>query len=241
MEIRYNAIILRKKEVGETDRLYTLYTETAGKVSVMAKGVRKSEAKLAGQLETLMQGLVIVVKGRGAGRIAGAVAENSFLAIRTDGDILQGVLASVNMFDRLVEWDEPDEILFHLLFTYLISVDECMKQEKKEKIILLTTSFLFQVFAHLGYALEMNKCVISGKKLHIGEKHFFSPSAGGVITAISSAPSGDVFPVSENVIKLLRIFLTQKLEMITKVRANDKDVQESFFIAKRFFQWIGRE
>ena len=59
-ENRFTAIVLKKKEIGETDRLYTFYTDTIGKVQFVAKGVRNSEAKLAGQLETLMLGLVIV-------------------------------------------------------------------------------------------------------------------------------------------------------------------------------------
>ncbi len=58
MEYRYTAIVLGKKEVGETDRLYTFYTREQGKVRVVAKGVRKPEAKLAGQLENLSSVLV---------------------------------------------------------------------------------------------------------------------------------------------------------------------------------------
>ena len=143
MEIRYNAIVLRKKEVGETDRLYTLYTETHGKVQLVAKGVRKSEAKLAGQLETLMQGLVIVVKGRGTGRIAGAVAEKNFLYLRTDGDVLRRVLETVNIFERLIEWEEVDKELFQLLLAYLILANEWAEKKEKEKIFLITEGFLF--------------------------------------------------------------------------------------------------
>ncbi len=238
MEIRYNAIVLRKKEVGETDRLYTLYTETSGKVSLLAKGVRKSEAKLAGQLETLMQGMIIVVKGRGAGRIAGAVAENNFLALRSDGDILQSVLEAVSMFDRLIEWDDKDPDLFRLLFTYIHIVNECTKQHKKDTIMLITSSFLFQVFSHLGYAIDTTHCVASGTKLVSGKKYFFSPSAGGVIMMDSSSVVKDAFPMSENMIKILRLFLTQKLENIVKVQMDKEDLREIFFIAKHFFDWI---
>ena len=92
MELRYNAIVLRKKEVGEMDRLYTLYTDTGGKLQVVAKGVRKPEAKLAGQLENLTLVQVIIAKGRGAGRIAGAVAEQSFLFLRQELDVYKRVL-----------------------------------------------------------------------------------------------------------------------------------------------------
>lgn len=47
MEYRYTALVLRKKEVGETDRLYTFYTKEQGKVRAVARGIRKSGARLS--------------------------------------------------------------------------------------------------------------------------------------------------------------------------------------------------
>jgi len=240
MEIRYNAIILRKKEVGETDRLYTLYTETKGKVQLVAKGVRKSEAKLAGQLETLMQGLVIVVKGRGTGRIAGAVAEKNFLHLRTDGDILKRVLETVNIFERLVEWDEPDEKLFQLLSSYLFSANEWAGKKKQEKVFLVTEGFLFQLFAHLGYTIETGQCAVSGKKLRSGEQHFFSPGAGGIVTSEYITTVENAFPISENTIKLMRLFLGNRLDTLARVKITGDELREVSLVATRFFQWIGR-
>ncbi|MFZ2300136.1 MAG: DNA repair protein RecO [Candidatus Moraniibacteriota bacterium] len=239
MELRYNAIVLRKKEVGETDRLYTLYTEEQGKVQLVAKGVRKSEAKLAGQLETLMQGLVIVVKGRGTGKIAGAVAEKNFLNLRTDVDILKRVLEAVNIFERLVEWDEPDAELFRLLADYLVLADDLAREGKGERIPLLTGGFLFQLFAHLGYRIETGACAISGEKLQSGEQHFFSPSAGGILAGEHSRDTDHAFPVSENTIKLIRLFLGNRLGALTRVQADPQELREIQQVATRFFQWIG--
>lgn len=238
MEIRYNAIILRKKEVGETDRLYTLYTETAGKVSLVAKGVRKSEAKLAGQLETLMQGLVIVVKGRGTGRIAGAVAEKNFLSLRTDGDILKRVLETINIFEHLVGWDEPDQALFQLLGEYLTLTDDLAKDGKKEKIFLLTEGFLVQLFAHLGYTIETGQCAVSGEKVRSGERYFFSPSAGGILAEKYTHTTEGAFPVSENTIKLIRLFLCNRLDTFSRVKVTEGGLREVNLVVMRFFQWI---
>lgn len=238
MELRYNAIVLRKKEVGETDRLYTLYTESAGKVSLVAKGVRKPEAKLAGQLETLMQGLVIVVKGRGAGKIAGAVAEQSFIHLRNDLDILKRTLEAVSIFERLVGWEEKDSALFELLGKYLEIVNDLAKEQKKDKVLLVTEGFLFQLFAHLGYEIETGVCVVSGKKLASGERHLFSPSAGGIVRSEHAHETHGALPVSESVIKLIRLFLHNKLEALPKVTVPEKDIREARQAATRFFQWI---
>ncbi len=45
------AIILKRIDYGEADRILTIITPDHGKVSVLAKGVRKTKSKLAGGLE----------------------------------------------------------------------------------------------------------------------------------------------------------------------------------------------
>jgi DNA repair protein RecO (recombination protein O) len=238
VEIRYNAIVLKKKETGETDRLYILYTLEQGKVQLVAKGVRKPEAKLAGQLETLMQGLVIAVKGNGMGKIAGAVAEKNFSYLRSDSDILKRVLETVNVFERLVGWDEPDAELFNLLAMYLALSNDLTKEKQAEKMMLLAEGFLFQLFARLGYAIETGVCVVSGEKLHSGVQHFFSPSAGGVLAGEHIHNAHNAFPVSESAIKLMRIFLSNKLESLARVRVNEKEFREVRQAGALFFEWI---
>lgn len=237
-ENRFTAIVLKKKETGETDRLYTLYTDTVGKIQLVAKGVRKSEAKLAGQLETLMVGLVIVAKGRGAGKITGAVAEKNHVYLREDLDILKRVLEAVSVFECLVGWEEKDERLFALLSEYLAVADGLAYEKKKEKVFLVTEGFVFQLYAHLGYEIETGVCVVSGKRLASGEQHFFSPSAGGIIRREYAREIAGALPVGESVIKLIRLFLSNPLRSLSKVTVAERDVREARQIAKRFFQWI---
>ncbi|MBP5993507.1 MAG: DNA repair protein RecO [Candidatus Moranbacteria bacterium] len=240
MELRYTAIVLKKKEVGETDRLYTLYTEEQGKVRVVAKGVRKPEAKLASQLETLTYGLVIVVKGRGMGKIAGAVAEDFFPQLRNDFDILKRILESISVFERLVDLDEPDSRLFGLLKTYLSLAEALVRDGQSEKVFLLSEGFLFQLFAHLGYEVETGACVVSGEKLRQGDRHFFSPGQGGMLSGEHSAQSRGAFAVSENTIKLIRLFLSNRLEHLPRITAEARELRELRQVAASFLQWIVR-
>jgi DNA repair protein RecO (recombination protein O) len=238
MEFRYNAIVLKKKEVGETDRLYTLYTLQHGKVQVVAKGVRKPEAKLAGQLETLMCGLVIVVRGRGMGKVAGAVAENVFPYLRTDVDILGCTLDTVAAFDRMIGWEEPDPEMFALLQTYLFCADSLVQNGKEERIAVLSQGFLVQLFERLGYRLETEICAVSGGRLTSGGQHFFSPGSGGVLSEEHHHTDMQAFPISENAIKLIRLFLGNRLESLQRIQVDEDDAREIDRIVQRFFRWI---
>ena len=45
------AIVLKREDIFEADRVYNLYTEEFGKVRAIAGSVRKINAKLSGHLE----------------------------------------------------------------------------------------------------------------------------------------------------------------------------------------------
>ena len=50
---RADALVLRSVPLGEADLLVTLFTRESGKVRAVAKGARRTTAKLVGHLEPL--------------------------------------------------------------------------------------------------------------------------------------------------------------------------------------------
>ena len=50
-QIATQAIMLKRMNYGEADRIVTVLTADNGRLSMLAKGVRKSKSKLAGGLE----------------------------------------------------------------------------------------------------------------------------------------------------------------------------------------------
>lgn len=238
MEYRYQAIVLSKKEVGETDRLYTLYTREQGKVRVMAKGIRKPEAKLAGQLENLSLALVIINKTKGMGKITSAVAENVFASVRGEYTMLLSVSQSIAILEKFVEIEEADVALFDLAKEYLVEANTLAQENKQERVRLLSQVFLFQLFSHLGYHIETHASVQSGARLHQGERHFFSPRAGGVLTEAEAREYKESFYIQENTIKLMRLFATNQLRPCLKIQVSELDLRELELVTKRFADWI---
>ncbi|TMF69793.1 MAG: DNA repair protein RecO [Chloroflexi bacterium] len=62
---RDRAVVLRKLDYGEADRIFTLLTRDHGKVGAIAKGVRRQESKLGPSLELYGHIDVLLAKGRG--------------------------------------------------------------------------------------------------------------------------------------------------------------------------------
>ena len=58
-------IVLKRLNYGEADRILTILTADHGKLSVMAKGVRRAKAKLAGSVELFGVSDLSILPGRG--------------------------------------------------------------------------------------------------------------------------------------------------------------------------------
>ena len=109
MEYKYNAIVLNKIDTGETDRVYVVYTREAGRILARAIGVKKPNAKLAGNLESITQCEIFLVKGKGRGNVTGVIPVESFFALKEDIDALEKVFGVMKIFNRLMTQEEKDE------------------------------------------------------------------------------------------------------------------------------------
>lgn len=240
MEYRYTAIILKKREVGETDRIYTFLTREAGKVSSIARGVRKSEAKLAAALETGSQVDMTVVRTRGMGKIAGAVLEESWPYLRQNFETLRLVLEVLSMVDRLVEPEECDEWIYTELIQYLKVMNELTQADHALQGRFLSEAFLFRLVFHLGYDLELTHSVRSGERLPTGERYLLSAEEGGVMLAAESQGVRDGLAVTPDTIKCLRLFQQHPLTSMIKVIASTATLDELTRFRTIFLRWVRR-
>ena len=78
------AVVLKQINLGEADRILTLYTPDQGKVRAVARGVRRPKSKLSGHLELLNQASVSLSYGRNLDSINEAQSIRSFRGIRDD-------------------------------------------------------------------------------------------------------------------------------------------------------------
>lgn len=237
MEYKYTGIILNKQEVGETDRIYTIYTLEGGKIRSLAKGVRKSQAKLAASLENITLADITIIKSRGIGKITGSIVENNFSSLKQDCDALLETFSGLSSFEKLIDFESPDERVFLLLKEYLEAVDFCATDGNSEKQILIRLGFSVKLLDALGWTMEVNACVSCGKKLS-EDFLFFSSEQGGALCA-HCAQSGDnrALPVRTNDIKMLRLFLKNSIQALVKIQATREDCDSVRRVVDDFVRW----
>jgi DNA repair protein RecO (recombination protein O) len=237
MEYRYTGIILNKRNVGETDRICTVYTLEGGKVRSIAKGVRKPHAKLASSLENITLADITIIKSKGLGKITGSIVENNFSALKCDCDALLETFAGLNMFDKLVDFENPDPKVFGLLKNYLEAIEFCCVNGIAEKFLLLRLGFAVKLLDALGYTIEVNSCACCGKTLS-QESLCFSSSAGGTLCLqCSDGNESAILPVRVNAIKMMRIFLKNNISALVKIQATREDCDSLHLVVDDFLKW----
>ncbi len=236
MDYKYQAIVLGKYDIAETDRMYVLYTKEAGKIRLVAHGVRKPQAKLAGNLETMSHAEVFVARARGKGKITGVIPVDFFVSAKGGIDFLEKIFWTLNIFDRLVTQEEKDEKIFELLLGYLRAIDG-LAEEETAKADIFTYGFIFKLFHLLGYGLEMGRCVACNATLRSGE-NFFESERGGTVCNACAAHVGKKVKITDETIKFIRIFLENRIENLGKIKADKKNLSNLKLVAHEAIKWI---
>jgi DNA repair protein RecO (recombination protein O) len=81
---RTEAIVLRRTDFGEADRLLTVFTPERGKVKLIAKGARKPASRKSGHVELFSHGLFLVAVGHELDIITQAETLEPFRPLRED-------------------------------------------------------------------------------------------------------------------------------------------------------------
>lgn len=81
---RIEGVVLKRTNYGEADRIITLFSKEEGKLSLLAKGVRKAASKRAASIEVGTQLQALVIKGRGMDILSQTLILDSFSTIKQD-------------------------------------------------------------------------------------------------------------------------------------------------------------
>ncbi len=98
------AIVLRRTNYAEYDRIITLLTPSHGKVSAMAKGVRKPKSRLAGGIELLSVCNLSLVGGKGnLETLVSSRMVKHYHGILSDYPRLEFAYEALRLVDKLTE------------------------------------------------------------------------------------------------------------------------------------------
>lgn len=121
---KWEGIILKSMPYGESNKIVTLYTREAGKMTAMARGAKKPASRLAAVTQTFTHGFFLLHAGRGMGTLEQGEPVNSMRHIREDLEATAYASFVVELIDRLTEDKGQGPNVFGLLQDALHAMNE---------------------------------------------------------------------------------------------------------------------
>lgn len=162
-----SAIILRRRDHGEWDRLYTAYTRERGKLMLIGKGTRRPRAKLAAHLEPYAEVDLTIANGKAIDRIAFARTLETSNTFAASWDRIQLAAFVCECVDALTKEHHRDLAVYDLLRTVLrtlASMDSSLIIHHSS----FSVPFALRLLSLLGYAPQLDHCIECRIALPIG-------------------------------------------------------------------------
>ena len=208
---RSEAVVIRHRRFGDSDRIVTLLTPARGKIDAIAKGALRPRSRLAGHLEPLTHAEVLLAHGRNLDIITQAQTIEGFAAIRDDLDRLSLALYLLELADRFtVEHAEADAV-YRLLLVALLRLARGDGEQ------LVARSFELTLLGATGFRPEWRDCAACAEEV-APDALAWSPLAGGVICAACRTAHPEAGPIDETVLKVLRFIQQEPYEQAARVR-----------------------
>ncbi|HCI81046.1 MAG TPA: hypothetical protein DHW02_15305 [Ktedonobacter sp.] len=123
------AIILKQSDLGEADRILTLFTPRKGKFSAIAKGIRRPSSRKTGHLDLLCHTQLQMALGRNLDIVTQAQTIESYPQMHNDMWYMACGFYLAELVDRFVEDSTPHFDVYDLLLASLRTINNEAAQE----------------------------------------------------------------------------------------------------------------
>jgi len=221
MLYKTEGIVLKSTEFKEADKIVTIYTKDYGKITAIAKGVRKIKSKFGSSLEILTHSVFLFYKGRNIDIVSQTEILESFFSTSKEVNKFAFAVNCIEVVNKLTEEREINIGLFNLLKEVL----HYLRKTADPK--LLTLSFKWQTMLLLGYRPSINRCCRCNKDVKDQKEMYFNIKEGGLLcnNCVAEDKEGYI-SVSLYFVKLLRKILITHLSTISKATIPDNKMKE---------------
>jgi DNA repair protein RecO (recombination protein O) len=179
------AFVLRMRPLGEADRILTLFSKERGKLTGVAKGVRKTQSKFGARLEFMSRSQLTLHAGRSLDTITSARLVKGVWEHLVVPEVYSLASYVAEAIDGLCEPDLPVPELFELLGEFAEVIAARSTRALPGSLEGLRAVIDLRMLAALGFAPELEACVRCGSPLgnrpFAGGRAALSPEAGGLV------------------------------------------------------------
>jgi DNA repair protein RecO (recombination protein O) len=210
---RTHAIVLRRRDFSDADRILTIFTPNYGKLEVIAKGVRKTTSRKAGHLELFSHSSLLIAQARTWDIVSEAVNVESFPGIRMDLDKISHASYISELIDCFSETDDENQPMWDLLVYTFHQLSELAPENDGH---VLQHWFELSLLSLAGFEPQLFRCLTCDEELE-AVTNYISLAEGGVICPNCGQGQRDLEPINADVLKVLRFLQSRPWTTVRQV------------------------
>ena len=228
--VKTKGIIIAENNMGDFDKMLTMLTPGAGKISCVAKGARRPKSSLLAGTQFLCFGEYVMFKGQEHYTINSCDTIEVFYNLRTDYDKLQ---YAVNITKIIQDVTTENENSYKILQLYLNTLYMFSETDKNPDFI--TSVFKLKLLCFLGFKPKIEECTFCGSKENL---NYFSIKDNGVKCEECHGADKGTIHISESTVTALKYIVLapakklfsfdlkndslKELQLVSKVYLNEK-------------------
>ncbi len=225
---RGTAVVLRIRDFSESDLIVTLFTETWGKRTTIAKGARGLHSQLGGVFDLLNQVEVVFYEKPRLDLVSQAALLDAHLALKGNLEAVTAALTVDRLLERLLPLHQPEDRAYQLFTRFL----ELMETGEVPAGVLHLAATL-KLLSILGHRPSLRAC---GRcKRRVGA-FTFVPAEGGLRCAECGPQDG--IPVTLGLSRSLEALLTTPLERAGRLRLSPEDARCARTVLSAYIDYL---
>ena len=144
---------MKKKDFGEADRLFWIYTEKFGMIMASAKGVRLEKSKLRGNLDIFTYGEYAVISSKDFWKLVDAREITSASLNRNSFERVKIFAKIAGLMARMIKGEERNEEMWNQLKNLFLKLFR--ESTSQENLKDLETKSMSGILKTLGYMEEI--------------------------------------------------------------------------------------
>jgi len=228
---RTEAIVLRRQNFGEADKLLTLYTPGLGKRRVLAKGVRKPRSRKGGHVELFTHSNLLIAKGKNLDIVTQAETIHSFLPMRRELLRTSYAYYAAELLDKFTEEGVENRPLFDLFLRALFRLSEA------EDLDLTLRYFELRLLSSVGYQPQFFQCLRCACSIESATS-FFSFEAGGLLCPRCAERERGCQEVSPQALATLRYLQTRDYAVCRRLNVDGLVHEELETLMRRYIIYL---
>ncbi len=150
MYLSTQCVVLARRNFGEADRLLTIYTKDFGKLTALAKGVRRPTSRKSGHLEPGSWCKIFLAKGKNIDIITEVEVQKAYGIENFSQEKAVKIYHLLELVDYLTVQNQKNSQVFNLLVNFLRLV------ESNDNFNLISSVFKIKLLKILGFFSATN-------------------------------------------------------------------------------------